>query len=234
MKKGIWWLFGGIGLSAIVFAVLLATKVVSFGVDNQSNNDNGVKDKNEKVCEINKKIDDVDYSFVLKQNGDRYFLSVYQNGERSNFLYNADVDYSNDCNYNFDDYVNRKKITADGEYSYYLYSYPFGVSDELFVVVDYNKNLYTILHLSESYGIYAKVEDGKSYYNRDELSFIDDDVRIDGGKLYDIDRSYNNKNVNIDGCDEAFVYDEYVYEFANGTFTKKKSGQSYFDPQVKC
>ena len=36
MKKGIWWLFGGIGLSAIVFAVLLATNVVSLH-DNSSN-----------------------------------------------------------------------------------------------------------------------------------------------------------------------------------------------------
>lgn len=34
-EKGIWWLFGGIGLSAIVFAVLLATNVVSLH-DNSS------------------------------------------------------------------------------------------------------------------------------------------------------------------------------------------------------
>ena len=28
MKKGIWWLFGGIGLSAIVFAVLIVVLLV--------------------------------------------------------------------------------------------------------------------------------------------------------------------------------------------------------------
>ena len=241
MKKGIWWLFGGICLSAIVFAILLATNVVNLRATSQKDNNGDVKEKNGNVCKIDKKIDGVDYSFTLNKINDKYFLSVYVNKKWPEFLYNAavdlDLDYLDTCDYDFTEYVKRKLITSEGNYDYYLYYYPYGPDYAAFVIVN-NKDedyLHTVADLGYAYsGIFSKIEDGKKDYNTDELSTIEDNIHINDGKLYIIDSSYISGNVNIVGCGETNVYDEFVYEFANGTFTKKKSGLSYFEPQVKC
>ncbi len=242
MKKGIWWLFGGIGLSAIVFAILLATNIVSLKATNQNNKDSKVKEKNGNVCKIDKKIDGVDYSFTLNQINDKYFLSVYVNKDWPDFLYSVavdlDFDYLDTCDYDFTQYVERKLITSEENYDYYLYRYPYGPDYAAFVIINNNNEnrLYTVADLGYVYnGIFAKIEDGKKDYNSDEVStIVKDNVYINDGKLYIIDGNYVGDNVNIVGCGEARVYDEHVYEFDNGIFTKKKSGQSYFDPQVKC
>ena len=84
MKKGIWWLFGGIGLSAIVFAVLLATNVVSLH-DNSSNDNsnNNLVSNEEDICRLNKKVDGVEYLFLVSKLEDLYYLNVYYIGDRA-------------------------------------------------------------------------------------------------------------------------------------------------------
>ena len=120
MKKGIWWLFGGIGLSAIVFAVLLATNVVSLH-DNSSNDNsnNNLVSNEEDICKLNKKVDGVEYLFLVSKLEDLYYLNVYYIGDRAEgLLYRTDIEYSGECNEELTEYVSRKLINSDEEYNY--------------------------------------------------------------------------------------------------------------------
>ena len=214
MKKGIWWLFGGIGLSAIVFAVLLATNVVSLH-DNSSNDNsnNNLVSNEEDICKLNKKVDGVEYLFLVSKLEDLYYLNVYYIGD------------------------SRKLINSDEEYNYYLYRYPTGPSFRLVLVASHKKYeyMYNMLELGYDHNdLVTKVQSGKKDYVLSEIVELDGNARISNGKLYFIDDRTQGGTVNIVDCDEVGVHEEYVFEFGNGTFTKQKSGDLYFSTQEKC
>ena len=239
MKKGIWWLFGGIGLSAIVFAVLLATNVVSLHDNSSNDNSNNNSVSNEEViCKLNKKVDGVEYLFLVSKLEDLYYLNVYYIGDRAeDLLYRTDIEYSGECNEELTEYVSRKLINSDEEYNYYLYRYPSGPSFRLVLVASHKKYeyMYNMLELGYDHNdLVTKVQSGKKDYVLSEIVELDGNARISNGKLYFIDDRTQGGTVNIVDCDEVGVHEEYVFEFGNGTFTKQKSGDLYFSTQEKC
>lgn len=192
MKKGIWWLFGGIGLSAIVFAVLLATNVVSLH-DNSSNDNsnNNLVSNEEDICKLNKKVDGVEYLFLVSKLEDLYYLNVYYIGDRAEgLLYRTDIEYSGECNEELTEYVSRKLINSDEEYNYYLYRYPTGPSFRLVLVASHKKYeyVYNMLELGYDHNdLVTKVQSGKKDYVLSEIVELDGNARISNGKLYFID-----------------------------------------------
>lgn len=183
MKKGIWWLFGGIGLSAIVFAVLLATNVVSLH-DNSSNDNsnNNLVSNEEDICRLNKKVDGVEYLFLVSKLEDLYYLNVYYIGDRAEgLLYRTDIEYSGECNEELTEYVSRKLINSDEEYNYYLYRYPTGPSFRLVLVASHKKYeyMYNMLELGYDHNdLVTKVQSGKKDYVLSEIVELDGNARI--------------------------------------------------------
>lgn len=183
MKKGIWWLFGGIGLSAIVFAVLLATNVVSLH-DNSSNDNsnNNLVSNEEDICKLNKKVDGVEYLFLVSKLEDLYYLNVYYIGDRAEgLLYRTDIEYSGECNEELTEYVSRKLINSDEEYNYYLYRYPTGPSFRLVLVASHKKYeyMYNMLELGYDHNdLVTKVQSGKKDYVLSEIVELDGNARI--------------------------------------------------------
>ena len=240
MKKNIFGAIVTLIVCACIFGILCVTDVISFN-KNDTNNNTQNEVKETKLCEKAKTIDGKEYklTFYKLVNGEKNNkIDLLVNGKS---IYNTILDYyisdealmnsKDECEKYFSnssDLINIKKVTADDNYNYYLYS----VNSITNLAVSENlktkefKSLKDLGKYEYLYGV-VKYETFQSNPNVNEC--LDRNI-IDVVDNYISELVINTNSSKItttEGEKEAWTTNEEKYTFKDGNIEKVKSNQKY-------